>query len=122
MDTFRKIKVTRDGVQEETEFQFDLKTDHKIYVSKLNNILLDFSGSGVEINRMSIDRNSAPSFVTEIEYPADFTVDCPKYFSDDFTMYLKFEQVQEKNMTTYKLKLYQIVQQGGFGGVMRVDD
>lgn len=67
---------------------------------------------------MSIDRNSAPSFVTDFDYPCSFHIDSPKYFSDDFTMYLVFKQDHE----TYRLSLYQIDQQGTYSGVMKAVD
>jgi hypothetical protein len=64
-DTIRKIKVTSESVELVKEFPYDLKINHKLYVSKLNDILLDFDGTHVEILRISSDSDTIPSHVKD---------------------------------------------------------
>lgn len=69
------------------EFYYNLKEGSKLFVSRDNDILLDFTPHRIEIR--SIRNDGQVDFIDDLKRPDHLWV--PAFFSEDFKRYIKFD-------------------------------
>jgi hypothetical protein len=105
-DIWRRIRINENEVKLEKEFYHNYTPGSKVYLSKTNDIMLEFLDDTTNIYYI---RNDGKTSFIKKNFKS-FDLNIPIYFSNDFEKYIQFDKNKDhshREDDKIKLKLYE---------------